>query len=406
MIKEIKLTNFYSFSEQTIVLHSGANLLVGINGSGKSNMLKAIRLLKEGIAGKGLRAHIFENLGGFDNIYFKGKKADESNAIELEFCLDGQRITKGNYGFHFTDDIIYTIRIVKSPSLQNYYIQEKIKTRSTAAGGGFVYLDFSNGTGVLNEKNTESKGKLVKYNDFNPQELALREVSDTDRYFALTTIRKALKDIFVYDYFDTTPRSPIRKATLSTADRVLNAEGTNLPQILNTLKISHKPSYNKIVSLLNEVNSNFNGFDYNFISGNSSIELMLDEKGLESSVHVSSISDGTLRYLCLLAILFNPERGNLICIDEPEVGLHPDMILLIANAIKEASEESTIILSTHSDNLLNYFSFENIKVFEKDEYNATKVNTFTEDQFEGWYDTFSLGEMWKAGDLGGVRYGG
>jgi predicted ATPase len=155
--------------------------------------------------------------------------------------------------------------------------------------------------------------------------------------------------------------------------------------------------------MLNEVNPNFSGFDFNFLGGN--IELMLEENNLNSAVHVSNISDGTLRYLCLLSILYNPERGNIICIDEPEVGLHPDMILNIANAIKEAAENSTIIISTHSDNLLNYFDVEDIRVFEKDENNSTKVVSYTMSQFADWYEDFSLGQMWKQGDLGGVRYG-
>lgn len=401
MLKEIKITNFYSFKESTIVLHPDTNILIGINGAGKSNFLKAIRFLKEGVAGIGLQKHIMENLGGFDNSFFKGRYQENNTKITIQYTFDGEEITRGNYGFRFTDDIIYTITLVKSPSLQNFYVREHIVNDK-----GFVYLDFNNGVGNLTEKTTDSnKTKLVKYSDYDPQGLVLKEVSDTDRYFALTTIRKAIRDILVYDYFDTTPKSPIRKAMLSTSEKRLVADGTNLPQILNTIKINYKQQYRKIVEMLNEVNPNFIGFDFNFISGNSSIELMLEEDALDSSIHVSSISDGTLRYLCLLSILYNPERGRFICIDEPEVGLHPDMILNIANAIKEASENTTLIISTHSDNLLNYFDIENVKVFEKDDNNATKVVSYNSSQFSDWYSEFSLGQMWKQGDLGGVRYG-
>jgi predicted ATPase len=401
MIKEIKITNFFSFNQTTIKLSSDTNILIGINGAGKSNFLKAIKLLREGVAGVGLKKHILDNLGGFDNSFFKGsKKNDDIQSIFLQYKFNGKEISQNGNGFNFTDDIIYQINITKSSSLSNYYIQEKITNEK-----GFVYLDFTNGVGHLNEKVSEKANKtsLVRYIDFDPQELALKEISDTDRYFALTTIKKAIKDIFVYDYFDTTPKSLIRKPMLPTSEKRLFADGTNLPQILNTIKINHKQQYKKIAEMLNEVNPNFSGFDFNFIGGN--IELMLEESGLDSSIHVSNISDGTLRYLCLLSILYNPERGRLICIDEPEVGLHPDMILNIANAIKEASEKTTLIISTHSDNLLNYFDIENVRVFEKDENNATNVISYTKDQFSDWYKEFSLGQMWKQGDLGGVRYG-
>ncbi len=401
MIREINITNFYSFEQATFKFQDQTNLLIGINGAGKSNFIKALKLLKESVAGIGLKKHLLDNLGGFDNVFCKKQKSNsDPKHIQLQFIFNGFEISKAGYGFNFTDDIIYTITIQKSAGLHNYYVQEKIETIK-----GFVYLEFNNGSGHLTEISSESSRKtnLVKYNDFDPQELVLKEVSDTDRYFALTTVKKAIKDIVVYDYFDTTPKSLIRKPMLPTSEKRLSPDGTNLPQILNTIKINHKAYYKRIAEMLQEVNPNFTGFDFNFIGGN--IELMLEETELDSAVHVSNISDGTLRFLCLLSIFFNPERGRIVCIDEPEVGLHPDMILNIANAIKESATETNYIISTHSDNLLNYFEIENIRVFEKDATNCSSIHSFTSDQFQDWYETFALGQMWKQGDFGGVRYG-
>ncbi len=401
MIKSIEISNFYSFDSCVIHLHPETNILIGINGSGKSNFLKAIKLLREGVAGVGLRKHILDNLGGIDNFLYKGNSKDSNvQTSTIRYTFDGPKICKEDDGFNFTDDIIYEINIVKLPSLSNYYIQENIRNSR-----GFVYLDFDNGTGNLTEKLEDSnyKTRLIKYDSFDSQELVLKEINDPDRYYALTTLKKAIRDIVVYDYFDTTPKSAIRRPVLPTSEKRLASDGANLPQILNTIKINNKPYYRKIADMLNEVNVNFTGFDFNFIGGN--IELMIEEDKLDSAVHVSNISDGTLRYLCLLAILYNPDRGRLICIDEPEVGLHPDMISSIANAVKEASESSTIIISTHSENFLNYFEIENVLVFEKNEDNATIVNTFTKEVFEGWYEKFAPGQMWRQGDLGGVRYG-
>jgi len=399
MIKTIKITNFLSFESEIFPLDKNLNILVGINGAGKSNFLKILRLLKEGVAGVGLRKYVIDMLGGFDNIYFKNDKG-EIDFIEIEYTFDSEKI--GEFGFRFVEDIIYSIKLNKSPSVGNYYVKEKISNSR-----GFIYLDFENGTGVLNElldtKSHSKKTKLVRYNDFvDSTELALSKVYDTDRYFALSSIRKAISDIMVYDYFDTTPKSPIRKPMLPTSEKRLLPDGINLPQILNTIKINHKSSYLKIATMLNEVNSKFKGFDFNFLGGN--IELMLEEDYINSSIHVTSISDGTLRYLCLLAILFNPERGSIICIDEPEVGLHPDMISNIGNAVIEASEKSTIIISTHSENLLNCFEIENIRIFEKDEHNSSKVFVYNKSDFKGWYEEFSSGKMWRQGDLGGNRW--
>jgi predicted ATPase len=394
MIKEIKITNFYSFSEETIILQPDVNILIGINGSGKSNFFKAVRLLKEGVAGKGLRAHLLEDLGGFDNILFKGAKVRLPEAICFAYHFDTNILKL--YGYPLNEEVVYEISIHKIFGTSNYYVFEQVKI------GMLFHLDFHSGEGGL----MDNINNWVSYKNFiEPTELALSKIFDFDRFMALSSLRKSISDILIYDYFDTSARSAIRRAALATSDRRLNANGGNLTQIINTIKINYKESYKKIVELLKEVNANFTGFDYH-IMGGSNIELMLDEKGLDSSIHVSSVSDGTLKYLCLLAILYNPEKGKFICIDEPEAGLHPDMIRSIANAIKDATEQTTLVISTHSVDLLNYFRVENLQVFEKDEHNATRVVTYKEEQFEGWYETFNVGQMWVAGDFGGVRYGG
>lgn len=118
MIKSIKLTNFFSFKDAKIELNNDLNILVGINGSGKSNFLKAIHLLKEGTAGNGLKELILEKWGGIDEIFFKGQTKEEfQNSIGLEFVFNHQIINK--YGSFFKQDIIYKIVIIKTPGLNN-----------------------------------------------------------------------------------------------------------------------------------------------------------------------------------------------------------------------------------------------------------------------------------------------
>jgi len=399
MIKEIKLINFLSFKEETLNLAQAPTVLVGINGSGKSNVFKALRLLREGVAGVGLKLFVFDVLGGLDNIRYKSEKTADK-PVQLQFKFDGEILKK--YGADFPNDVNYMIELQKTPANSNFYVREQIFDDK-----GYVYLEFDRGTGHLSELINDEinfvQEKKVKYPDFvEPTELALSKIYDTDRYYALATIRKAISDMVIYDYFDATPQSAIRKPMLPTSGKRLSANGSNLTQILNTVKINYKQNFQGIVSKLNEVNLNFSGIDFNFIGGN--IELMLDEKNLNSSIHVSGISDGTLRYLCLLAILCNPDRGSLVCIDEPETGLHPDMIAGIGRLINEGSTQSNMIISTHSAHLLNSFEIENIRVIEKDENNASKIFQHTAKDFEGWYEEFNPGTMWRNGDLGGNRW--
>jgi len=402
MIKSIRFENFFCFKNTKIELEKDSNILIGINGSGKTNFLKAIKLLYAGVAGQGLKKIIFEKWGGFDNIYFiseDDKKEDKK--IVLEYTFDSG--LKSHFGRIIEKDVVYTITIHKIPGTFNYFISEKLKLIP------IDFLIFKNGKGFVlgkllekDKENSRKEFEQVRYLDFDPQELALGQINDSDRFLPQVSLKKVIGEIAVYDYFDTTPFSKIRNAMLATSEKRLLPDGTNLPQILNTLKRNNKKKFRMILKKLNDVNRNYSDIDFNLIGGN--IELMLEEKKLNRSIHAINISDGTLHFLCLLSIFYNPNRGQLVCIDEPETGLHPDMMLQITNAIQEFSEETQFIIATHSENILNAFNLENIRVFEKNDKNETVINQFSDKDFKGWYDKYSLGQMWRQGDLGGNRW--
>ncbi|MBO0936882.1 AAA family ATPase [Fibrella sp. HMF5335] len=408
MFNSIRLVNFFSFSDTTIMLESGVNILVGINGSGKSNLIKAIRLLKEGIGGTGLAKLILDEWGGFDNMVYCGNEEiiNDKNKIVLSFRINNN--VANHYGFHFTDETYYDIIIQKSASTNNYFIKEKLY-QPKVNRSDFIFLNFTDGKGQINERvdpedeNSKAKMRLIRYEDYDPQELALNKVFDTDRYLAVSSIRRMLSDIAIYNHFDTTSASRIRRPVLPTSTPRLLGDGSNLAQVLNTFKIQDRKTDIAIRELLSQINSQFEDYNFNFIGGN--IELMLQEQNLGKSIHVSHISDGTLRFMCLLAVLLNPKRGRLVCIDEPELGLHPDMVQHIAEAIQKASTQSQLFVATHSEHLLNRFDIEQIRVVEKDENNGTVVKQYSADDFAGWYENYQLvGKMWRAGDIGGNRY--
>lgn len=408
MIKSIRFENFFCFKNTKIELEKDTNVLIGINGSGKTNFLKAIKFLYEGVTGIGLKNLIIDNWGGFENIYFsdlENEKKDKKYFI-IEYELDKDVISK--FGYTFKQDFFYKIIVHKNPGFSNYYVTENIYVPNQIRGD-FIYLDFSNGNGHLfgledDSENVElyKNPQLIRYTDFDPQELALNQISDPERFYIQDTIKKAIKESIVYFYIDTTPFSKIRNAQIATSEKRLAADGRNLAQILNTLRMNFRSNYQKIKKKLNDVNQNYLDVYFNPVGTN--IELVLEEKGLNSVIHASNISDGTLHYLCLLSIFYNPKRGQLVSIDEPETGLHPDMMLQITNAIQEFSKETQFIIATHSENILNAFNLENIRIFEKNDKNETIINQFSDKEFKGWYDKYSVGQMWRQGDLGGNRW--
>ncbi|MBC8383955.1 MAG: AAA family ATPase, partial [Candidatus Cloacimonetes bacterium] len=368
MIKSIRFENFFCFKNTKIELEKGTNCLIGINGSGKTNFLKAIKLLYEGVAGIGLKNLIIDNWGGFENIYFSDLENDikDRKYIEIEYELDKNIFN--HFDYDFGEDFFYIIRIHKDPGQSNYYVYEKIHFQNES-GYEFIYLEFGNGKGGILSKPDESEPliykflqnpSLVKYNDIDPQELASNQISDPERFSFLDSIKKTIKESIVYFYIDTTPLSKIRNAILPTSEKRLVADGRNLAQILNTIRMNFRSNYKNILGKLNDVNQNYSDVNFNLVGTN--IELVLEEKKLNKVIHVSNISDGTLHFLCLLSIFNNPNRGQLVCIDEPETGLHPDMMLQITNAIQEFSDETQFIIATHSENILNAFNLENIRV--------------------------------------------
>lgn len=116
------------------------------------------------------------------------------------------------------------------------------------------------------------------------------------------------------------------------------------------------------------------------------------------------MSDGTLKYLLLLSIFHNPERGYLVDIDEPESCLHPDMIRSVAKMMKNAAKTSQIIVATHSALLLNAFELDDILVFEKNDRNETQIIRYSEEDFENREGDLLPGQLWLNGEIGGKRW--
>lgn len=396
MIKSIRLMNFFSFGAQTIGL-DGLNVLIGINGVGKSNLIKAIHVLKAVISDGDMSDLIINKWGGFDAVHYLGDNRQDPK-IELEYEFDP--FILGQYGYHFQEPVFYRIRFHKVASSQNYYICESFHTKSEGRTN-YRYMQMDQGKGFVREGLSNNQ-ETVRYELDNAAESILCQLVDKDRYYQIYTLREAIKDIVLYNYFDTTAKSDMRKPIPPGPSSRLLPDGSNLPLVLNSIKINDKNSYTGIADALNAVNPLFNGFDFNFLG--TSIELLLDERGLNKSVHVTHISDGTLRYLCLLSIIFNHKRGKLVCIDEPEVGLHPDMVGELMQAILQTTGETQYVISTHSDHILNQVSVENIIVFEKDENNKTSVKSFKDKEFVNWASQYAAGSLWRNGDLGGNRY--
>lgn len=401
MLKRVTLENFFSFGEPTTIeLNPGVNLLVGINGSGKSNFLKAIRLLHEAVVGKGFEKTFLQEWGGFGNV--ANVSGGTKDYIKLSYVFDDP--VKGrkdpNCGIQY-DIIIYKV------GATGYYFDEHMifsyKGKHEAS-----YIKMKNNKGnIFLLPNTDSKqAKIIDYPNkglpynFSPSELILRQIGQNVTIHI--DLKEIIENLLTYDYFNTASNSIIRQPSIFGTEEKLLPTGENLNSIIQKLKNNYSLDYEKIEDLLRDINPNFKDITFNLFGSKS--YLLLREKNLANAISIEHLSDGTLRYLLLLAIFYNPNRGKGICIDEPETGLHPDMINTIAAAIKHASKETQFFIATHSPLLLNEFDLEDVLVFEKDKKNQTKVEYKSEDDFEDWDENSLVGQLWLNGQLGGKRW--
>ena len=408
MISKITLENFFSFRlPTTIVLNPDINILLGINGSGKSNFLKAIRFLYESIIGNGLGKIFLKDWSGFNSV--ANFNTNEKDYIKLSFEFDKNAIRNimPQEGYPFHNNPVYDISIFKSGTT-SYYLKEKLYSRSTKPDeNDFIYMDMDNAQGIISTREEGNIG-IQRYPQENKQisfkqtELILRQISDPYRFYPLFTLKRALEEFSAYYCYDTTYSSPIRQPSAYDTETKLLPDGQNLVTILNNIKNAHSLYYDKIEEAIKKINPYFKDINFAFLG--SKLYLVLREEHLTRSVSIEHVSDGTLRYMLLLSILYNPRRGSLVCIDEPEISLHPDMINTISDAIKHASKNTQLIVATHSPLLLNSFDMDDMLIFDKNIQNETKVDIESPDDFDRWIEDFLVGQAWVQGLIGGKRW--
>ncbi len=219
----------------------------------------------------------------------------------------------------------------------------------------------------------------------------------------ITRIGAKLESIRIYREFQTVGDAQARLGA-STAMRkeFLHDGGGNLPLLL--LEMDFKGLHDRVRAYLRRFCERFN--DVKVRLDGSIAKTYVEESGLLEPLVSWRLSDGTLKFLCLLAVLLERELPPLICIEEPEVGLHPEAIQIVAEALVEASERTQLIVTTHSEALIDALSErpEDVLVSERDADNSTQFRRLDKQQLSLWLEQYSLGRLWRMGEIGGTRW--
>ena len=378
LIRRIKQTNLLSFGPDSRGLElKRLNVLIGPNGSGKSNLLESIDILRSAPRdlvspirkGGGIHDWIWRSKPGSIAVIgaiVENPQGSQPLRYQLTFAERGQRFELGS-------EAIEDERIADG---QVYYGQLGREV--------VIYKD-----GIRRNLRPE---------EVKPEQSILAQRKDPDHYPELTYLGEVLSRIRIYREWPLGRDSPLRlpqKADLP--NDFLQEDGENLALVLNSFQ--GKPAVKRRV--LDALCKLYEGItDFYFSIEGSTIQLFLQEGDVV--IPATRLSDGTLRYLCLLAILCHPQPPPLICIEEPELGLHPDILPTVSKLLLEASERSQLIVTTHSDMLVDALTNEwwSIVVCEKRD-GQTVMRRLDEKKMAVWLEDYRLGELWSSGEIGG-----
>ena len=391
----IKLENILSFGPDSQELElKPLNVLIGPNGSGKSNLIESIGLLRA--APSDLMAPIREGGGGENWTWWGEPKASEARVeVVLGGPLFRSRGQPLRYSFNFDSNIFGVFYLGEN-------LEEDDRTMRDE-GGSERYLQRSGGKIVLSylDDGGGRRERELPSSEIKDSQSVLSQVKDPFQYPEVTSLGIELARIRLYrewSFGRNTPPRLTQQADLPNDS--LAEDARNLGMVLNRIDGNSK-SKRQLLAALRKL---YHGIDDYYVQVEAgSVQVFLKEGNLP--IPATRLSDGTLRYLCLLAILCNPNLPPLVCLEEPELGLHPDILPSLADLLREASERCQLIVTTHSDTLVDALTDtpESIVVCEK-ENGQTKLNRLDKDELSHWLKKYRLGELWTSGELGGNRW--
>jgi predicted ATPase len=210
-----------------------------------------------------------------------------------------------------------------------------------------------------------------------------------------------VRNLVVYHFHDTSDTSPAKQTCDVEDNRFFRPNAANLPAYLYWLQERHPVQFRHIEEHIQLVTPFFDGFVLVPSKLNEKkIKLEWRQKSSDAYFDAYSLSDGTLRFICLATLLLQPSPPALILLDEPELGLHPFAIRILAEMLEAASSRVQVVLATQSVTLLNNFLPQDVIVAENDGLKTT-FQRLDEEKLKQWLDEFSVGELWEKNVLGG-----
>ncbi|MDQ7084279.1 MAG: AAA family ATPase [Sulfurovum sp.] len=317
-LNRLKINGYKSIKSLDIELQP-LNILIGANGVGKSNFISFFKFMKK-ILDKDLQFYVAQQ-GGANKILHFGSKMTEELSFELLLGVNG-----------------YSVEL--ESTLDDNLIFKSEKTYFTLSNNSFL----ENRGGLESELPTFTK----KPDSVNSH------------------IVNYIQDWKVYHFHDTSTTAKVKQTCNINDARLLSPDAENLSAFLYAIKLNSPKSYKKIVKTIQRVAPFFHDFILEpEVHNNDMIRLKWKHKGTDAYFDANDLSDGTLRFICLTTLLLQPNLPTIILLDEPELGLHPFALKLLASMFRVTSKKTQIIASTQSATLADEFDIENIIVVDR-----------------------------------------
>lgn len=361
-LKRIKIKGFRSIKEMTLQLRP-LNVLIGANGAGKSSLIAFFKMVNEVMGGR-LQQHIGATGRATANLYF-GPKVTPQLEAEMEFQVENTTDTYRMRLFHASGD-----SLIFAEEALSFHQPDFPRPRDVSLGAGH-------------------------------QETRIGDKAEEGDPSA-RILRRLLNNCRVYHFHDTSPTARIRQYCYVGDNRWLMPDAANLAAILYELKSHREIEYRRIVETVRQVAPFFEDFSLDRTgSGHRDIILNWRHRNSDLVFGPHQLSDGTLRAICLISLLLQPKENLplLIVVDEPELGLHPYALKVVASLFRAASRHTQVLVSTQSSAFLDNFESEDIVVVERNG-EATEFSRPDAGRVGAWLDDYLLGEVWEKNVIG------
>lgn len=380
MIDRITIQGYRSIKDIPDLKLGRINALIGANGSGKSNFLRALELL-QAISYLSLQQHMVLAGGAERTLHF-GAKVTKRVVIEISFSCPGDE--DGEVVGRIMNR--YKIELISGEGDTLYVCDEQ------------MFSSDQTEPGLRPERQVYSESRVSR-------ESELFAMPADTRPAAANWLHEYLSRWRFYHFHDTGPSSPLRRTNQVNDNRELHPDGSNLAAFLYLLGAKHKSSYYLIRSAVHLVAPFFKDFALEPEKLNAdALRFWWKDEKLNADLPDSALSDGSLRFIALATLLLQPKEflPPVILLDEPELGLHPYAITVLASLIKQAAVEAQVIFATQSPSLLDHQRPEDVLVAERMQGGTLIVRC--EDDKERllpWLEDYSLGQLWDKNEIGG-----